>query len=458
MQSFSGDDLPPVEFSTSSSHLQQQRPLYGLQRSAADGISVNQGEFGNVNFTMSRYTSDILDRNQPSYLSDFGGSRISNYYNPYASTFDQPLSSKSSSNVFKQEKDLPYSNLHDASLSLSHVPVYGQGIGSLGSRHMTSLPKSAQATNLPRPGSDQYDLLFDSIEPSSNSFNKFDHGQRRETTLRLSGSHKPLDVEENNKQKEVVGNHGNRVIFYDYREAYFWHRQNTPPDVKVMSWWDYGYQITAIGNRTVIVDNNTWNNTHIATVLFDSIEPSSNSFNKFDHGQRRETTLRLSGSHKPLDVEENNKQKEVEAVAVSTSIKSENDEYGETANAEVGDVDNASASSPLDEANTTGGEIEIDQVKMPGKSKKSKDLRSMKLFKVALTDFVKEVLKPSWRQGNMSKEAFKTIVKKTVDKVSGAMKSHHIPKSQAKINRYIDSSQRKLTKLVTGYVQKYAKG
>ncbi|XP_010935542.1 dolichyl-diphosphooligosaccharide--protein glycosyltransferase subunit STT3B [Elaeis guineensis] len=60
--------------------------------------------------------------------------------------------------------------------------------------------------------------------------------------------------------------HGGRVIFDDYREAYFWLRQNTPPDAKVMSWWDYGYQITAMGNRTVIVDNNTWNNTHIATV------------------------------------------------------------------------------------------------------------------------------------------------------------------------------------------------
>ncbi|EPS67017.1 hypothetical protein M569_07758, partial [Genlisea aurea] len=62
------------------------------------------------------------------------------------------------------------------------------------------------------------------------------------------------------------GPHGSRVIFDDYREAYFWLRQNTPPDAKVMSWWDYGYQITSMGNRTVIVDNNTWNNTHIATV------------------------------------------------------------------------------------------------------------------------------------------------------------------------------------------------
>jgi hypothetical protein len=33
-----------------------------------------------------------------------------------------------------------------------------------------------------------------------------------------------------------------------------------------MSWWDYGYQITAMANRTVIVDNNTWNNTHISRV------------------------------------------------------------------------------------------------------------------------------------------------------------------------------------------------
>lgn len=33
-----------------------------------------------------------------------------------------------------------------------------------------------------------------------------------------------------------------------------------------MSWWDYGYQITGMANRTVLVDNNTWNTTHIATI------------------------------------------------------------------------------------------------------------------------------------------------------------------------------------------------
>lgn len=59
---------------------------------------------------------------------------------------------------------------------------------------------------------------------------------------------------------------GSRVIFDDFREAYYWLRMNTPADAKIMSWWDYGYQTSAMANRTVLVDNNTWNNTHIATV------------------------------------------------------------------------------------------------------------------------------------------------------------------------------------------------
>ncbi|GMY36148.1 dolichyl-diphosphooligosaccharide--protein glycosyltransferase subunit STT3A [Fagus crenata] len=55
-------------------------------------------------------------------------------------------------------------------------------------------------------------------------------------------------------------------VFDDFREAYAWLSHNTEVDDKVASWWDYGYQTTAMANRTVIVDNNTWNNTHIATV------------------------------------------------------------------------------------------------------------------------------------------------------------------------------------------------
>jgi dolichyl-diphosphooligosaccharide--protein glycosyltransferase len=59
---------------------------------------------------------------------------------------------------------------------------------------------------------------------------------------------------------------GSRFLIDDYREAYHWLRENTAEDAKVMSWWDYGYQIAGLANRTTLVDNNTWNNSHIATV------------------------------------------------------------------------------------------------------------------------------------------------------------------------------------------------
>eukprot|EP00058_Branchiostoma_floridae_P024081 XP_002609571.1 hypothetical protein BRAFLDRAFT_101929 [Branchiostoma floridae] len=49
-------------------------------------------------------------------------------------------------------------------------------------------------------------------------------------------------------------------------EAYYWLRQNTDDHSRVMSWWDYGYQIAGMANRTTLVDNNTWNNSHIALV------------------------------------------------------------------------------------------------------------------------------------------------------------------------------------------------
>jgi dolichyl-diphosphooligosaccharide--protein glycosyltransferase len=53
---------------------------------------------------------------------------------------------------------------------------------------------------------------------------------------------------------------GGQNIIDDFREAYYWLRQNTPTDAVVMSWWDYGYQIAGMADRPTLVDNNTWNN------------------------------------------------------------------------------------------------------------------------------------------------------------------------------------------------------
>jgi dolichyl-diphosphooligosaccharide--protein glycosyltransferase len=52
----------------------------------------------------------------------------------------------------------------------------------------------------------------------------------------------------------------------DWFEALTWIRTNTPPDAVIASWWDYGYWITVMGNRTSLADNATINSTRIATI------------------------------------------------------------------------------------------------------------------------------------------------------------------------------------------------
>jgi dolichyl-diphosphooligosaccharide--protein glycosyltransferase len=57
---------------------------------------------------------------------------------------------------------------------------------------------------------------------------------------------------------------GETVIIDDFMQSYWWLRDHTPPDARVMAWWDYGYQINGVANRTTIADGNTWNHEHIA--------------------------------------------------------------------------------------------------------------------------------------------------------------------------------------------------
>jgi dolichyl-diphosphooligosaccharide--protein glycosyltransferase len=65
-------------------------------------------------------------------------------------------------------------------------------------------------------------------------------------------------------QKAQRRDTGETIFIDDYRQAYLWLKNNTPEDARIMAWWDYGYQITGIGNRTTIADGNTWNHEHIA--------------------------------------------------------------------------------------------------------------------------------------------------------------------------------------------------
>jgi len=52
----------------------------------------------------------------------------------------------------------------------------------------------------------------------------------------------------------------------DWLSALEWIRNNVPPDAVIVSWWDYGYWISVMGNRTSVCDNGTINATQIRLV------------------------------------------------------------------------------------------------------------------------------------------------------------------------------------------------
>jgi dolichyl-diphosphooligosaccharide--protein glycosyltransferase len=62
------------------------------------------------------------------------------------------------------------------------------------------------------------------------------------------------------------GGTGFRVKTNDWIGALDWISANTPSNSVIASWWDYGYWITTLGNRTSLADNATINQTRIATI------------------------------------------------------------------------------------------------------------------------------------------------------------------------------------------------
>ena len=48
---------------------------------------------------------------------------------------------------------------------------------------------------------------------------------------------------------------------------------NTPEDAKIASWWDYGYWITTLSDRTTFIDNatlGTWQIQKMANIFFNN--------------------------------------------------------------------------------------------------------------------------------------------------------------------------------------------
>ena len=74
------------------------------------------------------------------------------------------------------------------------------------------------------------------------------------------------------------GGTGYRMQVADWIDALDWISKNTPKDSVVASWWDYGYWITTLANRTSLADNATINQTRIAELAKMFIEPEKEGY------------------------------------------------------------------------------------------------------------------------------------------------------------------------------------
>ena len=80
----------------------------------------------------------------------------------------------------------------------------------------------------------------------------------------------------------------------DWKDAMFWIKENTPEDAIIASWWDYGYWITTLSERTTIVDNATLIDWQIEKMAYSLITTPDNSWNILSSDYNTTITSSLS--------------------------------------------------------------------------------------------------------------------------------------------------------------------
>ncbi|KAI7736230.1 hypothetical protein M8C21_022680, partial [Ambrosia artemisiifolia] len=125
----------------------------------------------------------------------------------------------------------------------------------------------------------------------------------------------------------------------------------------------------------------------------------------------------------------------------------------------IGDVIQAKSGHSSLRQNDDGAAKEVNNYKLDfdAEGDMYRESKSLRHFRASLIEFVKELVRPSWRDGKLSKDAHKLIVKKAVDKVLTSLPPEHVPDIKESIDAYLTSSQPKLMKLVEGYIEKYGK-
>ncbi|KZV43328.1 hypothetical protein F511_22402 [Dorcoceras hygrometricum] len=94
---------------------------------------------------------------------------------------------------------------------------------------------------------------------------------------------------------------------------------------------------------------------------------------------------------------------------------------------------------------------EVDQSSTTG------DIKVVHAFKFFLIEHIRDLLRQYWEQGKLSKDAYKIIMKKSIDKIIGSIEASKFPKTKSDHQKYVAASKSKIFELVQAYVKKYQK-
>lgn len=84
-----------------------------------------------------------------------------------------------------------------------------------------------------------------------------------------------------------------------------------------------------------------------------------------------------------------------------------------------------------------------------GEVRSDAGMKVMRQFRTAVVETIKEMLKPLWREGRISKDVHNMIVKKAAEKVvSAAVQFHQVPTDAESVEQYLGSSATRIVKLV----------
>jgi len=92
-----------------------------------------------------------------------------------------------------------------------------------------------------------------------------------------------------------------QTVTNDWIDATNWIKGNTPPDSVIFSWWDYGYWIQTLGERTTLADNSTYSTSQIEKIARTLLAPVDDAWMVLNSGPFTDVSEHYIAVPKTLD-------------------------------------------------------------------------------------------------------------------------------------------------------------